>query len=291
MLLKEACPGIRLVGGLIDNWRGPAPTRVIDLPLEWVIRKLGRPVDAGFVRQILESLEFGVADAAPDVFAVTVPTWRATKDVTIKDDLLEEIGRMVGYDTVPAVAPLQPATRPWINRQRSFQHEVRELCAAQGFTEVQNYSFISEDLARRFGFDPAAHLRVANPISSEQSLLRTSLLPGLHRNLLENAKRFANSGSSKSATRSTNKPRTMRFRTALRPRPAARRDPAPHGRHLQPGDGAAAMFEFKRLAECLMPGCEALPAAARPYEHPARSATHTWRGVEPGRLVRIASHV
>ena len=53
------------------------------------------------------------------------------------------------------------------------------------------------------------------------------------------------------------------------------------------GDGAAALFELKRLAECLMPGCEALPAAARPYEHPARSASISWRGVEPGRLFEL----
>jgi phenylalanyl-tRNA synthetase beta chain len=53
------------------------------------------------------------------------------------------------------------------------------------------------------------------------------------------------------------------------------------------GDGAAALFELKRLAECLMPGCEALPAAARPYEHPARSATITWRCVELGRLFEL----
>jgi phenylalanyl-tRNA synthetase beta chain len=288
VLLKEACPGIRLAGGLIDNWRGPVPTRVIDLPLEWAIRKLGRPVEAGVVRQILESLEFGVAEAGPGVFAVTVPTWRATKDVTIKDDLLEEIGRMVGYDTVPAVAPLQPATRPWINRPRFFQHEVRELCAAQGFTEVQNYSFISEEMARRFGFDPAAHLRVTNPISSEQSLLRISLLPGLHRNLLENAKRF-------DEFRLFEIGYEIHKQGADQALPAGAPDPGvlpaeiPHlmAATYSQGDGAAALFELKRLAECLMPGCEVLPAAARPYEHPARSATITWHGVELGRLFEL----
>ena len=277
VLLKEVCPGIRLAGGVIDNWRGPAPTRVIDLPLEWVARKLGRPVDSDEVRRILESLEFGVADAGPGVYAVTVPTWRATKDVTIKEDLLEEIGRMVGYDTIPAVAPLQPATRPWINRQRFFQHQVRELCAAQGFTEVQNYSFISEDLARRFGFDPAAHLRVMNPISSEQSLLRTSLLPGLHRNLLENAKRFVEF-------------RLFEIGYEIHKQSAGvLPQEIPHlmAAIYSTGDGAAALFELKRLAECLMPGCEALPAAARPYEHPARSASISWRGVEPGRLFEL----
>ena len=276
LVIADAAGAVALAG-VIDNWRGPTPTRVIDLPLEWVARKLGRPVDGSLIRQILESLEFGVAASAPGVLAVTVPTWRATKDVTINEDLLEEIGRMVGYDTIPAVAPLQPATRPWINRPRFFQHEVRALCAAQGFTEVQNYSFISEDLARRFGFDPAAHLRVVNPISSEQSLLRTSLLPGLHRNLLENAKRFAEF-------------RLFEIGYEIHKQAAGvLPEEIPHlmAAIYSTGDGAAALFELKRLAECLMPGCEALPAAARPYEHPARSASIAWRGVEPGRLFEL----
>jgi phenylalanyl-tRNA synthetase beta chain len=277
VLLAEVCPGIRLVGGVVDNWRGPAPARVIDLPLKWVARKLGRPVDGARIRRILTSLEFGVAPLHAGVFSVTVPTWRATKDVTIKEDLLEEIGRMVGYDTIPAVAPLQPATHPWINRPRQFQHEVRELCAAQGFTEVQNYSFISEDLARRFGFDPAAHLHVVNPISSEQSLMRTSLLPGLHRNLLENAKRF-------------DEFRLFEIGYEIHKRDAGvLPEEIPHlmAALYSKGDGAAALFELKRLAECLMPGCEALPAAARGYEHPARAASIHWRGVALGRLFEL----
>jgi len=277
VLLKEVCPGIRLVGGLIDNWRGPAPTRVIDLPLDWVARKLGRPVDPAEVRRILESLEFGVKDAGPGAFSVTVPTWRATKDVTIKDDLLEEIGRMVGYDTIPAVAPMQPAVRPWANRPRLFQHEVGETCAAQGFTEVQNYSFISEEMARRFGFAPADHLRVVNPISSEQTLMRTSLLPGLHRSLLENAKRL-------------DEFRLFEIGYEIHRRAEGELpDEIPHlmAAIYSKGDGAAALFELKRLAGCLMSDCETLPVDARPYEHPARSAGITWRGVELGRLFEV----
>ena len=61
------------------------------------------------------------------------------------------------------------------------------MAAAQGFTEVYNYSFISEDMARAFHFQPEAHLRVANPIASDQTLMRLSLLPGIHKNILENS--------------------------------------------------------------------------------------------------------
>lgn len=292
VLLQEVCPGIRLVGGLLDNWRGATPQVVIDLPLEWLDRKLGRPVEPAVVREILESLEFGVIEPTPGVFAVTVPTWRATKDVTIKDDLLEEIGRMVGYVTVPPVPPLRPATPPWFNAPRMFQHKLGEACAAQGFHETLNYSFISEEMARRFGFAPEAHLHVTNPISSEQSLMRLSLLPGIHRNILENAKRcdefrlfeIGNEIHKATEANSTHED-TVR---GLKGLPLLPKE-IPHlmAAIYSKGDGAASLYELKRLAECLMPGCEVLPVESLPYEHPARSVAVSWRGETIGRIFEL----
>ena len=62
--------------------------------------------------------------------------------------------------------------------------------AARGYTEVSNYSFISEESARRFGLPIENHVRVLNPIAAGQELMRTSLLPGIHANIVENAKHF-----------------------------------------------------------------------------------------------------
>jgi len=275
-LLMEVCPGIRLVGGLVDSWQ-PAPTPApIELPLEWLVRKLGRPIEGAEVRQILEALQFTVAEPTPGVFSVTVPSWRATKDVTIKEDLVEEVGRMVGYASVPPVAPLQPVKRPWINAERLFHHQIREAVAAQGFTESYNYSFISEEMATRFGFDPAAHLRVGNPISVEQSLMRLSLLPGLHRNIQENQKRFDTF-------------RLFEIGNEIHPRPGGLPQEVPHlmAALFAKTDGAASLYELKRLAECLLAGCETRPAPAAAYMHPARSASIVWRGQTVGALYEL----
>jgi len=115
-------------------------------------------------------------------------SWRATKDVTIKDDLVEEVGRMVGYGSITPVAPLAPARVPPANPEREFQHRVRQMAAAQGFTEVHNYSFISEDQARTFGLP--SDVEIANPIASDQNLMRASLLPGILKNVNDNLKNF-----------------------------------------------------------------------------------------------------
>ena len=97
---------------------------------------------------------------------------------------------MIGYDSIPPVAPLTPARVPPGSPEREFHHRVREMAAAQGFTEVHNYSFISEEMARVFSVDLSAHVQVSNPIASDQNLLRTSLLPGIWKNINDNARHF-----------------------------------------------------------------------------------------------------
>jgi phenylalanyl-tRNA synthetase beta chain len=266
-LLQEVSPGIRLIGGLADNHRPmPMPGPVV-LPLDWLDRKLGRAVPAEEVRRILESLEFRVEEIAPRVFSVFVPTWRATKDVAIKEDLVEEVGRMIGYDSIPPVAPLTPARVPPGSPEREFHHRVREMAAAQGFTEVHNYSFISEEMARVFSVDLSAHLQVSNPIASDQNLLRTSLLPGIWKNINDNSRHF-------------DQFRLFEIGRAIHP---DREVPRFAAALFSKEEGG--LFELKRLAECLLPGVSVRPAGAtQSYEHPRRTGDVLYGETNVGRL-------
>jgi phenylalanyl-tRNA synthetase beta chain len=283
-LLTEVSPGIRLVGGLAEAWRRSPEPPPIELPLDWLDRKLGAAVPAAEVRAILESLEFTVqeeAQTAPverdaPTFSVRVPSWRATKDVTIKDDLVEEIGRMIGYDNIVPVAPVAPSRVPPSNPEREFHHGVREMAAAQGFTEVFNYSFVSEEQARAFGLDPAAHVEVLNPIVSDQNFLRASLLPGIWKNIRDNAKHFDAFRLFEIGREIHPDRETPHFVAAI------------YAKDDGPNPGKAGLLELKRLAECLLAGVTVRPAAARAYEHPRRLATVIYSGphgdVELGRL-------
>ena len=274
-LLQEVSPGIRLVGGLADNYR-PLPAQApVVLPLDWLDRKLGRAVPGEQVRRILESLEFRVEEIEPRIFSVFVPTWRATKDVAIKDDLVEEIGRMIGYDSIPPIAPLTPARVPPGSPEREFHHRVREMAAAQGFTEVHNYSFVSEEIARIFSADLSAHVQVANPIASDQNLLRTSLLPGIWKNINDNARHF-------------DQFRLFEIGRAIHPdREVPRFTAALYAKDggAAKDDGASGLLELKRLAECLLSGVSTRPAdVTHSYEHPRRAAD-VWHGqTKLGRL-------
>jgi len=276
-ILREISPGIRLVGGLADQKRELAPPPAIELPLEWLERKLGRTIRGSEVREILDRLQFGVTEPRPGVLSVTVPSWRATKDVSLKDDLVEEVGRMIGYDSIAPKAPLVAATVPPVNVVRRFQHEVRSVFVDQGFTEVYNYSFISEASARAFGFDPAAHIRVANPIASDQELMRASLLPGIRKNITDNA-------------RHRDSFRLFEIGLEIHKRAKGLPDEVPHlvaALYDRYGDGTAGLFEAKRAAEGLMPGACTKPVETRPFEHPARAAGIRWKGETVGRLFEL----
>jgi phenylalanyl-tRNA synthetase beta chain len=255
-LLEEVSPGIKLVGGVADVWHRAHVPEPIVLPLDWLDRKLGVAVPVPEVIRILESLEFKVEQTTPRTLSVRVPSWRATKDVTIKDDLVEEVGRMIGYGNIPLQAPLSPARVPPANPNREL-HEVRDMAAAQGFTEVYNYSFVSEEQVRAFGLDPADHVQVTNPIVSDQDYLRASLLPGILKNIRDNAKNFDS------------------FRLFEIGREIHPTEEVPHfvAAIYAKDDGKAGLLELKRLAECLLPGVTVEPATARAYEHPQRSAS------------------
>ena len=256
----------------------PAPPP-IELPLDWLERKLGRAIDTAEVRGILERLEFGVAEPKPGVFSVSVPSWRATKDVSIKDDLVEEVGRMVGYDSIPPRAPLVAAAVPPANPERKFQHEVRDMLVDQGFTEVYNYSFVSEEAVRAFGFDPAAHVRVTNPIASRPGAACASrCCRACGATCWKTASTASRSACSKSAWRSTQ-------------RPAGLPEEVPHLAAAQcttrQGDGAAGLFEIKPRGR--MPDAGSAGAAGRraSFEHPARAADVLWKGERVGRVFEL----
>lgn len=276
-LLEQVSPGMRIIGGVADLARPLASPPPIPLSVPWLERKLGRSVSTHEVETILASLGFIVQPIGTGHLSVTVPSWRATKDVSIADDLVEEVGRMLGYDSITPHAPRVESIVPPPNPGRVFEHRVREIFADEGFTEVANYSFVTEAAANRFGVSAADHLRIANPIAADQELLRTSLLAGIVRNISDNSRHFSSF-------------RLFEIGVEIHKRAAGLPEEIPHvaaAMFSREGGGVAQLFELKRVAECLMRDCETNPTTARPFEHPQRAAIVRWRGRDVGRLFEL----
>lgn len=276
-LMRLVCPSAKLVGGLADAGNAPAPPPAITLRLDWLARKLGREVPAQQVRSILESLQFGVADVGPGAFEVTVPSWRATKDVSMPDDLLEEVGRMIGYESIEPKPPLVNAVAPPDSDERLYLRELQALLCARGFTEVFNYSFLSDEQIERFGLRPEDHLRLMNPIVAGQNRMRLSLAPGIVANLASNSKHSDH-------FRLFEIGREIHKRDGELPDERRHLVAAVYARH---GDGVAGINEIKSALTAIAPGAQLQPAPALVYEHPARVAQAFWNGAMIGRVFEL----
>ncbi len=182
-------PGLELATKLVMEMCGGTPSenvvvgkafpedRVIDYPLSELKRLTGIDVPLPEARGILQRLGFMMAGNGP-VVKIAVPSWRT--DVHGKADIVEEIVRIVGVDKVPMVpfergdAPRKPVLTPIQSRTR----RAKRALASRGLVEAVTWSFISKPHAELFG-GGAPELAVANPIASDLSDMRPSLLPGL----------------------------------------------------------------------------------------------------------------
>ena len=174
-LVVELCGGTPMTPAV--SGEDVFPNTVIAFPLSEVKRLTGLDLPAARIVELLTRLGFGVSGEGP-VVSVKVPSWRP--DVTLKADLVEEVMRMEGVDTVP-VTPL-PRLNDVAPRMLTTMQNRRRLSkrvlAARGLDEAVTWSFISAEDAQRFG-GGKPELRLANAIASDLSDMRPSLLPGL----------------------------------------------------------------------------------------------------------------
>jgi phenylalanyl-tRNA synthetase beta chain len=179
-LMVELC-GARLVEGTVDVG-GPGPDPVtIRLRDVRVASVLGAAVPRPDSAEILRRLEFGVADAE-DGLDVTVPYWRRG-DVTREADLIEEVARLWGLDRLPVSLPARRGATGRLEPEQRLRRRAEDALVGAGLYEAVGWSFAAPDLADRLRLpedDPRqAGVPLLNPMSEDQSVLRTTLLGSL----------------------------------------------------------------------------------------------------------------
>ncbi|MDE2801936.1 MAG: phenylalanine--tRNA ligase subunit beta [Chloroflexota bacterium] len=185
-LMLEVAGGVA-ARGIIDVYPDRPEPRVITLTAARMEKVLGVTVPMADAARTLTSLGIACRMMGDDALEVEAPPWRA--DITIEDDLVEEVVRVIGYDDVPTAPLAAPIPLSTPDTAQAVKEEVRDLLASIGMQEVITYSMVSEhalELAYRGAEPPAPPMRAFNPISSEHECLRTSLRPGLPRTLAAN---------------------------------------------------------------------------------------------------------
>ena len=159
--LREQTRPITLQAGQLEHLAG------IDLPREQVLDILGR-------------LGFKAAYASDGTLNVEVPAYRSEKDISIPEDIVEEVLRVYGFDNIPPIMPSMPLHPLHIDTAIKAEHKIqRLLTGAYRFFEVHNYCWMSDHWLKALDFDPGDTLQLKNPVTPWETRLRTTLLPNL----------------------------------------------------------------------------------------------------------------
>jgi len=148
---------------------------------------LGEKVPVSRIKNILENLGLGVK-ISKNILNCEIPTIRI--DLKTQEDLTEEIGRIYGYENITAKAPCVELQMPMRNEKRILEDKLRDILIGSGFSEAMNYSFYSQSDIEKCGLDIKDHFEVANPMNPDQQYMRTSLIPGILKNVELNLKNF-----------------------------------------------------------------------------------------------------
>ncbi len=175
------------LAGRIDEYPAPVPRPRLTLRVSRSNRVLGTDLPPDQVEEILRDLHIPAISFDGEHLVIQAPSYRG--DLTREEDLIEEVARLAGYDQIPVTLPAGLVDVPPPPAAVRLRSAARSILQGLGFAETVTYSFQAERLFSVFGQEGGAPLYLANPLSEEQALMRTSLLPGLLEALRRNVLR------------------------------------------------------------------------------------------------------
>ena len=191
-ILRYIDGGVRVVSGLSDVYARHYDKRVISTTPEFINHYVGVKLSTEFIINTLTSLGFKVKNDGFNL-QIEVPSFRATKDVTIPVDIVEEVARIYGYDNIKP-EPVKELVEPV---EQSFEHLLEydtKLCLAEKFGLNETHSYIWNDEAKNkeLGIETTSYVKILNSIVKENNQIRSELLPTIlkvvdgNKNLLDN---------------------------------------------------------------------------------------------------------
>jgi len=179
-LARAELPGLSLASNLSDCYPAPRTPAPIQLDCDVAEAVIGKELGRKEIARILTSIDFKCERGKRSILNVTPPSYRATKDISIQEDLIEEVARFVGYDSIEPELPRVTARHfDEAPRARLEEATLDYLCVGGDFVEVHDYIWFDDDWCRTIGFDASACLTLKNPAAVGSSRLRTTLAPGM----------------------------------------------------------------------------------------------------------------
>ncbi|PLR68357.1 phenylalanine--tRNA ligase subunit beta [Bacillus sp. UMB0893] len=184
-LMIELAGGEVLNGSAEVNYLEAEPA-VVSIHEDKINKVLGMNISTNEIQSIFTRLGFEVKEDN-GTFTVTVPTRRG--DITIEEDLIEEVARLYGYDNIPSTFPVSASSPGRLTEYQANRRKARRYLEGAGLYQAITYSLTSEEKASQFALEVSDYTRLAMPMSEERSVLRLSLLPHLLETLKYNLAR------------------------------------------------------------------------------------------------------
>lgn len=189
VFLIQKLAGGKILKEVIDFYPKKISPKKIELSLEKVRSILGIKISYQEIFKILKSLGFKILTLSQDKVLIEIPTFRL--DIEFQEDLIEEIGRLYGYEKIPSQFPLSTFILPEKNIEIFWGEKIKDILKEIGFCEVLTYSFLREDDIKNFSFQLNEVLEIKNPVSLEYQFLRPSLIPNLLKVVKKNEPYFS----------------------------------------------------------------------------------------------------
>lgn len=175
--MVQSISGAHVASDVIDH-RSEAvvPVSSVQVTPQFINERLGTQLSMDEIAQLLRNVEFTVTHDG-DLFDISPPYWRT--DIEISEDIVEEVGRLYGYDRLPLVLPSRQMSPAQPNELLQTKRQVRSMLSAAGANEVLTYGFVHGDLMKKVGQNSEHAFKISNAISPDLQYYRFSLTPSL----------------------------------------------------------------------------------------------------------------
>jgi len=180
-----------LVTGFDDNYPKQLTGNKVDVSLDWLNKRLGKQLEKDYLVSRLDRLGFGVEFTEEGLMRVTAPSWRSTGDISIPDDIVEEIARIHGFEHFEA-KPIVTSFTASINQPKiDIDRKIREYLAFRcGMNEVFTYPWVHDEYINAVLAGSEGMLEMSAPPSPDERFLRNSLLPNMCKAVSDNLRYF-----------------------------------------------------------------------------------------------------
>jgi phenylalanyl-tRNA synthetase beta chain len=178
-LLMDIDPGVKVTSSLTDAYIKRYDRITIDFDKAYVDKYTGIDISSDMIEETLTALGFEVK-RSQDNFNIVVPSWRATKDVTIRADIVEEITRIYGYDNfnIYSTTSLLAPVRHSVKRDNEYRIKVL-LSDKYDMNEVHSYIWYESKMNKELGIHTEPNIRIINSVTAENDTIRSTIIPSL----------------------------------------------------------------------------------------------------------------